>query len=228
MRSEKLSRDQRNWTVIRTDMLTARYHPLWKLISQIAFGLHLLAKGLAKSEPAVIKILQVHVAELDGFIENTSEDIVIAFSDIEERLTHLRLPLGNIPVFSEMLADEPFRQTVIRDHSRIQHIIQRTALAMDDNAKDIEKGLQSVRILGMYLLELREDWDDQTGSLDAVYGAMVGNVDGWEREFKRLKRKAWKLAKSLSMLHQVATEIKRLVDVYSADNLVVFPSRFVS
>ncbi|KAF3400606.1 hypothetical protein DPV78_004869 [Talaromyces pinophilus] len=197
-----------------------KYHPLWKLVSQIAFGLHLLANGLAKSEPAVIKILQVHVAELDGFIENTTEDIVIAFSDIEERLTHLRLPLGNIPVFSDMLADEAFRQTVIRDHERIQHIVQRSALAMDDHAKDIEKGLQSVRILGIYLLELREDWNDPTGSLDAVYIAMVGNVDGWKREFKRLKRKAYKLAKSLSMLHQVAFEIQRLVDISSTNSIV--------
>lgn len=214
--------------VIRTYMLTARYHPLWKLVAQIAFGLHLLAKGLAKSESAVIKILQVHVAELDGFIENTTEDIVIAFSDIEERLTHLRLPLGNIPVFSDMLADEAFRQTVIRDHERIQHIVQRSALAMDDHAKDIEKGLQSVRILGMYLLELREDWNDPTGSLDAVYTAMVGNVDGWKREFKRLKRKAYKLAKSLSMLHQVAFEIQRLVEIVSANSIVRFPRVLVS
>lgn len=189
-------------------------------MSQIAFGLHLLAKRLAKSESAVIKILQVHVAELDGFIENTTEDIALAFSDIEERLTHLRLPLGNIPVLSDMLADEAFRQTVIRDHDRIQHIVKRSVLAMDDHAKDIEKGLQSVRILGIYLLELREDWNDQTGSLDAVYTAMVGNVDGWKREFKRLKRKAYKLARSLSMLHQVAFEIQRLVDIASTNNIV--------
>jgi hypothetical protein len=189
-------------------------------VSQVAFGLHLLAKGLAKSEPAVIKILQVHVAELDGYIENTTEDIVLAFSDIEERLFHLRLPLGNIPVFSDMLADEAFRQTVVRDHERILHIIQRTALAMDDHAKDIEKGLQSVRILRMYLLELRNEWSDQTGSLGAVYNAMAGNVDGWKREFKRLKRKAYKLARSLSMLYQVAFEIQRLVDIASADRIV--------
>lgn len=170
----------------------------------------------------MIKILQVHVAELDGFIENTTEDIVIAFSDIEERLIHLRLPLGNIPVFTDMLADETFRQTVIRDYDRIQHIIQRSAMAMDDHAKDIEKGLQSVRILGMYLLEIREDWNDQAGSFDAVYTAMAGNVDGWEREFKRLKRKVYKLAKSLSMLHQVAFEIQRLVDIVNKNSIVRF------
>ena len=99
---------------------------------------------------------------------------------------------------------------------------------MDDHAKDIEKGLQSVRILGIYLLELREDWNDPTGSLDAVYTAMVGNVDGWKREFKRLKRKAYKLAKSLSMLHQVAFEIQRFVDIASTNTIVRFPLVLVS
>lgn len=160
----------------------------------------------------MVQILQVHVAELDSFIENTTEDIALAFHDIEERLIHLRLPLVNIPLFTEMLADETFRQTVVDDHGRIQHIIQRTMLAMDDHAKDIEKGLQSVRLLGIYLSDLSDGLDDNIYSLRAVYTAMVGNVEGWKREFKRLKRKAYKLATSLSTLHRVTSEIYRLAN----------------
>ncbi|OKL55634.1 hypothetical protein UA08_09105 [Talaromyces atroroseus] len=153
-----------------------------------------------------------HVAELDGFIENTTEDILLAFSDIEERLEHLRLPLGNLPVFNDMLADRTFRQTVILDHGRINHIIHRTAVAMDDSVKDIEKGTQSVRILGFYLKEVRAERNDQRHSLDAVYDAMIGNVDGWKREFKRLKRKAYNLAITLGTFNQVAMEIQQLAD----------------
>ncbi|EED23594.1 conserved hypothetical protein [Talaromyces stipitatus ATCC 10500] len=197
-----------------------KYHPLWKLVSQIVFGIHLLAKGLAKSESAVIKILQVHVVELDGFIENATEDIALAFSDIEERLSHLRLPLGNIPVFNDMLTDDAFRQRVVKDHERIEHIIRRTALAMEDHSKDIEKGLQSVGILGMYLLDLKDDRDDQTHRLGAIYLAMVGNVEGWKRELRRLKHKAYKLAISLSKLHHVAFEIQRLVDIANRNSIV--------
>jgi hypothetical protein len=192
---------------------------MWKLVAQLSFGLHLLAKGLAKSEAAVIKILQGHVAELDGFIENTTEDLVLAFSDIEERLDHLRLPLGNLPVFNDMLTDPAFRQTVFLDHGRINHIIHRTAVAMDDSVKDIEKGTQSVRILGFYLREVKAEYNDQPHSLDAVYGAMIGNVDGWKREFKRLKRKAYNLAISLGTLNQVALEIQQLAEMAAANSM---------
>lgn len=206
---------------IYTNTSTARYHPLWKLVAQIAFGLHLLARDLAISEAAVIKILQVHIAELDGFIENTTDDLCLAFSDIEERLDHLRLPLGNISLFNDMLADPTFRQTVILDHERIAHIINRTAIFMDDTVKDIAKGKQAVRILGYYTKGLRMDRDDQPHGLDAVYDAMMGNVDGWKREFKLLKRKAYDLALSLDALNQVAVKIRQLAEAASMDSMKI-------
>src|SRR4051812_17449467 len=34
-----------------------RFHPLWKLIAQISFGVYLLAEGMAKSEDEVMQIL---------------------------------------------------------------------------------------------------------------------------------------------------------------------------
>ena len=108
---------------------------------------------------------------------------------------------------------------MIRDHGRITHIIHRTAIAMDDSVKDIEKGSQSVRILGFYLAGMKAEGNDLPIGLDAVYSAMVGNADGWKREFKRLKRKAYNLALSLRALSQVTLEIQHLAETASVNSM---------
>ena len=70
-----------------------KFHPLWKLVAQISFGMHLLQQGLAKSDEEVLKILQTHVDEVDGFLERTTEDFDLAQGDIAERIRYLKLPL---------------------------------------------------------------------------------------------------------------------------------------
>ncbi|KAL1982553.1 hypothetical protein VTN96DRAFT_1210 [Rasamsonia emersonii] len=197
-----------------------RYHPLWKIIAQITFGMHLLAKGLAKSESDVLKILQSHVAEFDGFIERTTEDFVLARNDIRERLKFLRLPLENLDVFDGMLEDRWFRRTVIEDNERIEHIIERSAAAMNDSFKDIKKGIDSVHALRNYLEELGKEWDNRPRNLDAVYEAMIGNVDGWEREFDRLQKKGYSLAFSLAQLSKMVSEMQRRVGVASRKSVI--------
>ena len=49
-----------------------KYHPLWKLVAQMSFGLHLLARSMARSEDEVMKILQAHVDDIDGFSREDS------------------------------------------------------------------------------------------------------------------------------------------------------------
>jgi hypothetical protein len=201
-------------------ILIRRYHPLWKIIAQISFGLHLLAKGLAKSEADVMRILQSHVAELDGFIERTTEDFVLARNDIWERLKFLRLPLENLDVFDGLLEDRSFRLTVIKDNERLEHIIGRSAAAMNDSFKDIQKGIDSVHALRHYLERLGKEWNNRSRNQDAVYEAMLGNIDGWNREFDRLRKKGYNLAFSLIQLSKMVSEMQRRVGVASRKTVV--------
>ena len=90
-----------------------KYHPLWKIAAQTSFGMHLLAEGMAKSEDEVMKILQSHVDDVDGFLERTTEDFDLALSDVQERLRYLRLPLEHVEVFDRMLEDRTFRASII-------------------------------------------------------------------------------------------------------------------
>jgi hypothetical protein len=198
-----------------------RYHPLWKLVAQITFGLHLLAKDLAKSKADVIRILQTHVSELDGFVERTTDDLHLARNDIKERFDLLRLPLNNIPVFGQMLDDPTFRQTVMLDNERIEHIIKRSAIAMEDSLKDIKKGVESVNGLSFYIKDVGKSASVQPPDLNAVCIAMMGNVDGWNRELTRLKKSAYKLALGLTQLNKLSTEIQRLVGEASRKSLVI-------
>ncbi|KAH8704720.1 hypothetical protein BGW36DRAFT_285257 [Talaromyces proteolyticus] len=204
-----------------------RYHPLWKIVAQISFGLHLLANDLAKSEIHVVKILQTHVSDIDGFIERTTDDLQLALNDITERFDLLRLPLENLSIFSEMLEDPTFRQSVIIDNERIEHIITRSTLAMDDSLKDIRKGNESVNGLAFYIKEVGKEWVDRPPELDPICEAMVGNVDGWNRELRRLKRSVHKLAIALTQMTRYSLEIQRLVGVASRKG-VVLPSSFPS
>ncbi|CRG84652.1 Disheveled-associated activator of morphogenesis 2 [Talaromyces islandicus] len=198
-----------------------KYHPLWKIVAQITFGLHLLVKDLAKSKVDVIKILQTHVSELDGFVERTTDDLHLARNDIKERFDLLRLPLDNMAVFVQMLDDPSFRQTVILDNDRIEHIIKRSAISMDDSLKDIKKGIESINGLAFYIKDVGKTSNDRPPDLNAVCVAMMGNVDGWNRELSRLKKSAYKLALGLTQLNRLSTEIQRLVGEASRKSLVI-------
>lgn len=80
----------------------SKFHPLWKLIAQISFGIHLLHQRTAKSDHEVVKILQTHVDEIDSFLEDTMADFDLAISDIEERIEYLIMPLHNGRTFEQM------------------------------------------------------------------------------------------------------------------------------
>lgn len=192
-----------------------RFHPLWKLVAQISFGLHLLVNDQAKSDVAVVKILQTHVAEFDGFVERTSEDLNLAYDDITERLKYLQTPLNSLSLFHDMLRDREFRLSVIKDNERVEHIIQRSVMAMNDSLKDVQKAKSCIRMLWHYLHELGRNWHNRQQVHAAVYEAMIGNMDGWRREVERLEKKIRKLATVLNQLYQVVTYVQEQVGVVS-------------
>ena len=197
-----------------------KFHPLWKLVAQISFGMHLLQQGMAKSDEEVIKILQTHVDEIDGFLERTTEDFDLAQGDINERIRYLRLPLEHGDVFDTMLSERSFRVAIVEGNEKIEHIIDRTAAAMNDALKDVQKGLDATRELAKYLTRIDKNWDDRTEEHDSVYLAMIGNTEGWTRAFLTLQSKGNHLRKGLVQLGSIVAEMQRRAGNASRKNVV--------
>ena len=196
------------------------FHPLWKLVAQISFGMHLLSQGLAKSDEEVIKILQSHVDEIDGFLERTTADFDLAHEDIVERIRCLRLPLEHGDVFDTMLEDRSFRMAIVEGNEKIEHIVNRTNAAMKDALKDVQKGLDGTRELTKYLTQLQRTWLNQTEEHHAVYSAMIGNTEGWTRAFMTLQSKGSKLGYGLSELAGIISRIQTRAGIASRKNIV--------
>lgn len=185
-----------------------RFHPLWKLIAQISFGVHLLAEGMAKSEDEVMQILQAHVDEIDGFLERTTEDFDLAQDDIQERLRCLKLPLSHPATFDKMLEDRNFRLSIVEGNEKIEHIVDRTTQAMKDSLKDVQKGFDSTTCLEAYLRKLDTIWMRQSVEHEAVFVAMLGNVEGWRKAFMALHLQGGKLGVSLKKLTDIINEMQ--------------------
>ncbi|GFF59758.1 hypothetical protein IFM51744_10039 [Aspergillus udagawae] len=197
-----------------------RYHPLWKLISQISFGVHLLAKGLAKSNLEVLKILQHHVDELDGFIERNTEDYFIIQVDVRTRIQYLSLPLQNLDVFDEMLQDRNFRLAMIEYNEKIEHAINRFTMAVKDSLKDIQKGREAIGALWHYIGQSAKENRPLPGDLVALYNAMLANTEGWNTALSKLSGKGMALESALAQLGLAITEMQRRIGVASRRDVV--------
>lgn len=203
--------------------LTAcRYHPLWKLIAQMSFGVHLLVEKLAKSDVEVLKILQVHVDEMDGFLKRTSEDFLIIQIDVRTRSKYLSLPLENLMIFDEMLEERSFRGSMIEYNDRIEHAVDRFATAIEDSLKDIQKGREAVGALWTYLQQSAEKHSPLPVRLLAVYHAMLANAEGWNIALSNLRRKGVALQSALLQLGLATTELQRRVGVASRKAVVSY------
>ncbi|RMD43406.1 hypothetical protein DV735_g1749, partial [Chaetothyriales sp. CBS 134920] len=186
-----------------------KYHPLWKLISQMAFGLHLLARNMAKSEDEVMKILQAHVDDIDSFLECTGEDLEFAQNDLHERLRCLKLPLQHGEVFDKMLQDSVFRESILEGNRKIEHILSRTKRFLKDSLKDVRKGFDATSVLERYVHGLTTAWQRQTPEHEAVFVAMIGNVEGWRKAFMDLHLQGNKLSGTMKKLTEVVHEMTR-------------------
>ncbi|KAI1623655.1 hypothetical protein EDD37DRAFT_650750 [Exophiala viscosa] len=185
-----------------------KYHPLWKLVAQMSFGMHLLAENMAVSEEEVMRILQSHVDDIDGFLERTTEDFDSAQSDIHERTRCLKLPLAHGDVFDHMLEDRAFRASILEGNEKIDHVISRTKRSAKDALNDVQKGFDATNVLEKYLSKLNSTWKRRSSEHEAVLVAMLGNVEGWRRAFLELHLQGNKLAGSLKKLSEVVAEMQ--------------------
>ncbi|KIW95903.1 uncharacterized protein Z519_02968 [Cladophialophora bantiana CBS 173.52] len=186
-----------------------KYHPLWKLVAQLTFGMHLLSQNMAISEDEVMRILQSHVDDIDAFLERTTEDFDLAQSDIHERIRCLKLPLAHGEVFDRMLEDRAFRASILDGNEKIDHVIGRTKKAAKDALKDVQKGFDATNVMEKYLSKLSSTWKRESPEHEAVLVAMLGNVEGWRRAFLELHLQGNKLAGSLKKLAEVVSEMQQ-------------------
>ncbi|KAJ5101484.1 hypothetical protein NUU61_003706 [Penicillium alfredii] len=201
---------------------TERYHPFWKLVSQMVFGVHLLAKRIAISEVEVMKILQTHVDELDGFLQRTTEDFLIIRLDVRTRIHYLSLPLQNLAMFDEMLEDRNFRLAIVAYNDQIEHAIKRFTMAITDSLKDARKGKEAMGALWHYLRQRADEGCFESESLTAFYQAMTENMEGWVVALAKLRRRGAGLQKALGQLGLAVTEMQRRVGVASRKDLRSF------
>lgn len=201
-----------------------RYHELWKLVAQISFGIYLLLNGMARDDDQALNILQKHVDEVDSFLESTVEDFDYAQEDIEKRLKNLKLPLENIQIFDDMLEqDRQFRNTIVEGNEKIEHIITRTAAAMNDSLRSVQQGMEATREFKRYMeqMEKKKDWqedrpDEKMKLFEKLklFDAMNGNADGWYKAFVMLQTKGNHLGVSLVQLGTIVAEIdKRAAEI---------------
>lgn len=209
-----------SWNTRWRQKPSARCHPLTKLIAQIIFGMHLLYNYQAKSDAEVVKILQAHVDDIDGFLEKSTDDIDLAIEDIEERLDFLRLPMTHLDVFDVMLDDKVFRTQLIEGNDKIEKIIERTAKAMNAALSDIAKGIKAVEELAKYLDQVKDDWPEDYTELPAIFAAMRGNQDGWSECLEGLQMKGNKLGVALVQLGTIIREMNKAAASASRRSMV--------
>lgn len=186
----------------------------------MSFGIYLLSTGLAKSEAEVLRILQSYVDELDEFIERSTEDFFIIQLDIRTRIQYLSLPLGNLDIFDEMLDDRSFRLAMMDYNEQIEHAIQRFAIAIRDSVHDMQKGREAIGALWHFIKGLDQEGSSPTNNLDAICGAMLANVEGWNAAFGKLHKRGRCLDSALVKLGMAVVEMQRRVGVASRRSVV--------
>ena len=188
-----------------------QHHQLWKLMAQISFGIYLLLNGIARDENQVMTILQGHVDEVDEFLQTTLDDFELAQDDIDERLKFLRLPLENIAIFDAMLEDRTFRLQIVNGNERIEHVIHRTAAAMNDALKDVQQGLDACKEFTIYLAQEMDSvvWRNERPDMEEVFEGMKGNVEGWYKAYVSLQTKGNHLGVALVQLGSIVAEMDR-------------------
>ncbi|KAF2399967.1 hypothetical protein EJ06DRAFT_41185 [Trichodelitschia bisporula] len=179
---------------------SARYHPLSKVLAQIAFGVHLLHLQLAKSNEEVVRILQKHVDEVDSFIQRTEEDLDLALADIQERIKLLKVPMEHVDIFDIMLDDKQFRASILEGNEIIEKVVHRTAGLMNDLLVDVGKGKESTVDMSLYLARLDGKWPKDDQPTYERFETMRANTDAWLQCFETLQMKGNSLGVALVQL----------------------------
>jgi hypothetical protein len=192
----------------------SKYHPLEKVVAQIAFGMHLLHKRLAASDEEVIRILQKHIDDVDEFVGRADEDLEMALIDIGERVNHLKVPLEHMATFEVLLGDRQYRLQTLEGNDNIERIVNKSAILMEDILSDLKYGAQAVQDMSEYFVGVGPTWPADTTSM-GLYNAMLANTEGWLDWFDSLQNKGNMLGASLVQLGSFLNEIAKQAGIAS-------------
>jgi hypothetical protein len=170
------------------------HHELWRLEAQVAFGMHLLLRGVANDNAQVVAILQGHIDEIDEFLETALDDLSQGIHDLSERIGFMRLPMDNMAVFEGLLEKREFRIQITDGNEKIEHVLSRARRMLAQFDDDITHGLRATREFSAHLARERDgDWMVERIEVLPIYEAMRGNADGWMNAFGELGAKAAEL-----------------------------------
>ncbi|RGP63284.1 hypothetical protein FLONG3_9937 [Fusarium longipes] len=199
-------------------------HEMYKLISQITFGVYLLLNSLAADNAQVVTILQGHIDEVDEFLEVMLEDFSQAQKDLTERIAHLQLPMANRQAFENMLEDRAFRAKILAGNEKIDHILARTNAVMKQWDDDIDAGLRSSEAFMEWLNEHKDTrWSEEDPDLESIYRAMKGNADGWLNTFDDLNNQAQDLNGLVIKLMTIVAEMEKTAGEVSRKTWAMIP-----
>ena len=193
-----------------------KQHEVFKLVSQISFGVYLLLNSLANNNTQVVTILQGHIDEVDEFLEVLLEDLAEATGDLRERVGNLRVPMANMRTFEELLQDRDFRAEILDGNENIEHILARTNAMLTQLGDDTEKGLTSSLTFQAWLRSLGTDSHfRETPELSDIYDAMQGNAEGWLNAFDEIKKRSGTVRVLMAELSNIVTEVEQTIGVVS-------------
>lgn len=198
----------------------SRHHTLWKLVSQIAFGVHLLHQQSAKSIQEVVSILQAHIDDIDDFLDDTDADLDLAIRDLDQRNDFLRLPLQHSDTFDDMLADAPFRSDLLQSNKVIERILSRSISSNNASLRDVQEGFEATTELTTYLNIIGTDWTRDDEQLLEVYKMMQNCAEEWIECFRGAQVKSQTLSRSITQLQATVARVSQHVDVARAEQEV--------
>ncbi|UQC88103.1 uncharacterized protein CLUP02_13625 [Colletotrichum lupini] len=185
-------------------------HELQKLMAQISFGVYLLLHGMANSAAQVVSILQGHIDEVDEFLEVVMEDFEQATNDLKERIDYLRLPMENLEVFEKLLEDRNFRLEIVQGNEKIEHIVARTNIQLEQYDKDVQHGLAATKEFAVYLAHQNAgSWRQDRPDVVDIYAAMKGNTEGWYNAFVELQAQGKELNTLVVKLGKMVAEMSK-------------------
>jgi hypothetical protein len=164
----------------------SKFHPVVKIIAQVAFGVHLLHRRSAESNDEVIRILQRHIDELDELIRRSEEDIDMALEDISNRISHLKIPLDHMNMFEKMLEQRTYRHSVLKGNENIDRIVKRTSILLSDIMIDVRRGLEGTQDMLKYFDKIGTTWPLEAATSIGLFEAMMNNTKGWILYFEKL------------------------------------------
>jgi len=193
-----------------------KYHPIWKLVAQISFGLHILQTGTAYSEADVLAIIDKHLMDLTRHLSHSHEDYDEALRDVKARTDTL-----SNSALDEILLRDPFRRASIAElNSMTEQIIDASGKTIDDTISDVRNGLDATEDLLGYLADVEDDCRRGRFELLETYDQINRISEDWIKSFDSLEKKAGSLAVSLVQLGGAANEMSKKLDQFSSRQTV--------